>query len=89
MYAVASATLLLMQGLPLNPGCRRGMGRQVWRQEGAQFWGDLVVHGNRLDPPSRQLGAASVTGHASLHGSGGRRGYASHEQPAVQVHTCD
>ena len=65
-----SAASLLTQGVPVDPGCWRRLGRQVWGQEGAQFWGDMVVHGNRLDPTGSQPGAASAAGHASLHGSG-------------------
>lgn len=59
-----------MQGLLADPGCRGGVGRQVWGQEGAQLWGDMVVHGDCLDPTGSQPGAAGAVGHASLHGGG-------------------
>lgn len=59
-----------MQGVPVDPGCGRRLGRQVWGQEGTQFWGDMVVYGNCLDPTGSQPGTPGAVGHASLHGSG-------------------
>ncbi len=49
---LTSCPCFVLQGLLADPGSGRGMGRQVWGQTGAQFWGDLVVNGNSPDTPS-------------------------------------
>ena len=74
-----------VQGLPADPGARRGLGRQVGRQARAGIWRGLVVPGDRTDAPRGQPGPANPALCARLHGHRGGRGHACHEQPALQV----
>ena len=74
-----------VQGVPVDPGGWRRVGRSLRGQARPGLWRHLVVHCHGDDPHCSQDGAACPAGCAGLHGRWGRGGHAGHEQSAVQV----
>ena len=80
-----SDNLALIQGLPADASAGRRVGGQVWGEEGARVWRDLVEHRHRHHTGRCPPGPGAAAGRQGLHGHRRGRRHASHEQHALPV----